>query len=217
MLRTCTAIAISIAAALAVAACGGSHKPKTSTQANAGQALSSSALHSDALRFAQCMRANGVPNFPDPSSSGGGIAISSSQSAGGGRTLTVNGVPVDAPAFQTAQQKCQKNLPQGPTVSTSQLDKLRAGALAMAKCMRAHGVTNFPDPVVSAGPGGHGVRVQIGGPGVSPTSPAFQAAQQTCGHLMGGAIGPKATAASLGAVKAAAGVGRVEPAGGGGA
>ena len=104
--------------------------------------------------------------------------------------IAVSTVPVDAPAFQTAEQKCRKDLPQGAPVSTSELNELRAGALAMAKCMRAHGVTNFPDPAVSAGPGGHGdgVRVQVGGAGVNPTAPALQAAQQTCGQLIGGAL-----------------------------
>lgn len=42
-------------------------------------------------------------------------------------------------------------------------------------CMRAHGVTNFPDP-------GSGGGIQIGGPGsnLNPRSPSFQAAQRAC-------------------------------------
>ncbi|HLJ03664.1 MAG TPA: hypothetical protein VKT31_09500 [Solirubrobacteraceae bacterium] len=49
-------------------------------------------------------------------------------------------------------------------------------ALAFSQCMRAHGVTNFPDP--SSRGGGF----QIGGPGsnINPRSPAFQAAQTAC-------------------------------------
>lgn len=206
MPRTCVITAMSIAAALALTACGGSHNPTAGGQATA----SASRLHSDALKYSQCMRANGVSNFPDPGSgSGGGIAIQGSSTAGGGRSLTVNGVPVSAPAFQAAQQKCRKDLPQGPPVTASQVNKLRAGALATARCMRAHGVTNFPDPVVSAGPGGHGIQVRVGGApgsGINPTSPAYRSAQQACGNLLGGRFGLKATKAAtqVGSVKQAA-------------
>jgi hypothetical protein len=39
--------------------------------------------------------------------------------------------------------------------------------IAFSKCMRANGVTNFPDP-----PGGGGVN--IAGTGISPQAPAFK-------------------------------------------
>jgi hypothetical protein len=187
--------AVAILAAAAIAACGGSPKPTTSASATPG------ARHFNGLAFSRCMRANGVPKFPDLGSgaSGGGLSIQASQTSGSGRTLTVNGTPVSAPAFQSASQKCQKYLPKGPPLTAAQMARLRAGALAMARCMRTHGVPNFPDPVVSAGPGGHGagVRVRIGAPGsgFDPNSPAFQQAQQACGHLMGG-FGFKAHAGS---------------------
>ena len=185
MPRICALSAVSIAAAAALAACGGSHKPNGSARA------SLASIHSDAIAFSKCMRSHGVPNFPDPGSNGGGgISIQASQTAGSGQTLTVNGVPVSAPAFQSAQRSCQKYLPKGSPPSASQINRLRAGALAMARCMRAHGVPNFPDPVITTGPGGHGigVRVRIGGPGsgLDPNTPAYQAAQQACGHVMGG-------------------------------
>jgi len=46
-------------------------------------------------------------------------------------------------------------------------------ALEMSKCMRAHGISNFPDP------SGHG-GINIGGTGLNPQSPAFEAAQRAC-------------------------------------
>jgi hypothetical protein len=46
-------------------------------------------------------------------------------------------------------------------------------------------VPNFPDPQFPSGSGGFGIR--IGGPGVDPNSPAFQAAQKACGKIFGGA------------------------------
>jgi hypothetical protein len=133
------------------------------------------------------MRANGVPNFPDPGGNGGGIQVQSSANG----SMTVNGVAVSAPAFHNATKKCQSEMPQGRPVSAGQIAKLRAGALKMANCMRSHGVPNFPDPVVRAGPGGRGIEMSVGGAnaGINQQSPAFQKAQQTCGPLMGGPLG----------------------------
>ena len=59
------------------------------------------------------------------------------------------------------------------------------GASKAARCMRSHGVPNFPDPQFQTGPGG-GLGVRIGGPGINPRSPAFQAAQKACGGIFGG-------------------------------
>lgn len=57
-----------------------------------------------ALKFAQCMRRNGV-DVPDPqtSASGGGIVIDDSGKGGGPNP--------DSPAFQRAQKACAKLLP----------------------------------------------------------------------------------------------------------
>jgi hypothetical protein len=87
------------------------------------------------LAFAECMRANGVPSFPDPE-------------PGGGTDFVIPaGANPAAPAFRAAQSKCQKLLPaevlpdSGPP-STTTLMKLRK----IARCMRRHGVSDFPDP-----------------------------------------------------------------------
>jgi hypothetical protein len=61
----------------------------------------------NALKFSQCMRSHGVPNFPDPdfSNSGGGIGIKIS--AGNGPS---SGLDPNSPAFQAAQSACAKLL-----------------------------------------------------------------------------------------------------------
>jgi hypothetical protein len=46
-------------------------------------------------------------------------------------------------------------------------------ALEISRCMRAHGVSNFPDPDSNGG-------INIGGTGLNPQAPAFQAAQRAC-------------------------------------
>ncbi len=172
-----TVIPALLASGLLLAACGSSGPGKSS-------ASLASATTNSPIAFAKCMRASGVPNFPDPGSNGnGGFTIQSKQRAGSGASLSVDGVAVSAPAFQSAMQACRKFMPNGGAPSAAQSAKMRADALAMSSCMRAHGVPNFPDPIFGTGPAG-GVSVRIGGPGIDPSSPAFQAAQKTCMPLM---------------------------------
>jgi hypothetical protein len=174
-------------AGLLVAACGGSSPT--------GRQAAARSDYADAVKVSQCMRTHGVPDFPDPSANGG-TKIQASQSSSGQSSINVDGHALNesAPAFQHAMNQCQKYAPQGPPISAAQLAKVRVGALAMAKCMRAHGVTNFPDPDVSTGPNGHGISITLGakaagsGADLNPNSPAFQAAQKICQPLMKSAL-----------------------------
>src|ERR1700746_1459201 len=52
--------------------------------------------------------------------------------------------------------------------------------LRFSECMREHGVRDFPDPG-----GGGGIEVSPAS-GFDPRSPAVQAAQQSCKHLLPG-------------------------------
>ncbi len=55
-------------------------------------------------------------------------------------------------------------------------------AFAFSQCMRAHGVTNFPDPSASGG-------IELNrSSGIDPSSPTFQRAQSACGKL---GLGPE--------------------------
>ncbi len=68
-------------------------RPSAAQQASAQQAM---------LKFAQCMRAHGVPSFPDPEP---------------GKPITLGkkaGVDVNSPAFKSAEQTCQKLVPDSP-------------------------------------------------------------------------------------------------------
>jgi hypothetical protein len=64
-------------------------------------------------------------------------------------------------------------------------------ALAFARCMRQHGITNFPDP------GSRGDLTITGGSGLDPNSPQFQSAQNACRSLLpnGGQPDPQQAAA----------------------
>ncbi len=84
------------------------------------------------------MRSHGVPNFPDPS-------------AGGGFQFGAGANP-SSPAFRAAQAKCEKLIgggPPGPGSTTHPSAEALAQMVAVAKCMRRHGVSGFPDPRTS--------------------------------------------------------------------
>jgi hypothetical protein len=73
-------------------------------------------------------------------------------------------------------------------------------ALTASQCMRAHGITNFPDPVKSAGGVGLSVAASPGGSTVTVGSipfsgPAFTAAAKTCSFGPGDNTRPSLSAA----------------------
>jgi hypothetical protein len=125
-----------LASGVLLAGCGAGSPSRTATVVGHGSSPASAAVsHPGPLAFAECMRANGVPNFPDPG-------------PGGGTNFVIPaGANPAAPAFRLAQSKCQKLLPaavlpdSGPP-STTTLVKLRR----IARCMRRHGISDFPDP-----------------------------------------------------------------------
>jgi hypothetical protein len=130
-----------------------------------------------ALKLSECMRANGVPNFPDPNGQG---------------VIQGSGIDPNSQAFQKAQQRCAAKLGGAKgNRSPAQQAQAQAAALAFSKCMRSHGVSGFPDP--QFGSGGE-IRISLhasGGSGLDPGSPIFQKAQQTCGSLLPGRAGQK--------------------------
>jgi len=87
------------------------------------------------------MRSNGVPDFPDPKSGAGALF-----------DLPAGTSPA-SPAFRTAKAKCESLLPGGrPPVPGSRTDpsaQTLAKLLKIARCMRAHGVPQFPDPLTA--------------------------------------------------------------------
>jgi len=162
-------VALSVLSVVVLSACAGPASagatPTPSPSPNPQQ---------QALEFAQCMRANGVPDFPDPSSAGGGGSV-----LGNG-----SGIDPNDPAFQKAQQACRKYL-QGTLSNQPPPDKAtQAKELKFAQCMRANGVPSFPDPDASG-------RLDLGS--VDPNDPAFQKAQQTCSSILGMPSGSTST------------------------
>ena len=162
------AAAIAAGAVVLLAGCGGTSSSSTgagsTSPASSGASggdngrSGSPTLQADTLKFSRCMRSHGVPNFPDPKN-------------GGGLSLVGTGVNRNSPAFKSASQACQSLMPGGVGPSGQKSDLSPAQGLALAKCMRTHGVPNFPDPDASGAipPGS-----------VNPNSPAVKAAFQAC-------------------------------------
>ncbi len=66
------------------------------------------------------------------------------------------------------------------TPSASPSDDPGDGGLGYAKCMRDHGISDYPDPGAS---GGIPIRVQPGSD-LDPNNPQFKAAEQACKSLL---------------------------------
>jgi hypothetical protein len=136
------------------------------------------------------MRSRGVPNFPDPSTSGGGIAIT---------LKSTSGINPASPSYQAAQGACGKLLPGSGSGSAKPSATTETQMLAISECMRAHRVNGFPDPTTtppSTPTGYSGVLTRNGVSFAIPTtidiqSPAVQQAAAAChlGGLGDGGIG----------------------------
>jgi hypothetical protein len=150
-----------VSCVVALAACGSSHTPSSTT---------GSRTSPQAIEFADCMRAHGVPGFPDPSAGGGPIALT------GTRT----------PAFKSASRACAR-LAAGGGGGVRATESQFLAALRFAKCMRAHGVPGLPDPTRVDGPApfanlslGHGLYFRAS-PSFDPIAPAVLRAAAACG------------------------------------
>jgi hypothetical protein len=173
--------------AVLVAGCG-PNKPgaggsgSNTTSSTAAVTGSSSEALAQALAYARCVRSHGVPGFPDPvTSPGGGVAFQIN--GGPGSDLNRNN-----PTFEAAKRACQSLWPPssgGQPAPAPSAQKL-AAEVKYARCMRSHGLPNFPDP------NAQGV---FDSSRFNENSPGFQAASEACQSLepkgpIGAAPGP---------------------------
>jgi len=155
--------AVALIATVALISACGSNAP-----AGSGGGDNTAANDQKALRFAECMRSNGVSEFPDPGASGrftiDGI---------------VNGSSLDpsSPAFKQALEACE-SLEPGGFMGSRRTPKQQEAALKFAQCIRANGVPDFSDPSEN----GPLINVRDG-----QSNTELQAALQKCRYLMAGA------------------------------
>ncbi len=114
---------------LCASGCGGSNAPPVARLATTSATKAAPTSYEQArIKWAECMRNHGVPNFPDPNDEG---------------ETNIAGININSPAFLAAHQACQSlEVANPPAIVQQQLKQ----ELAVAQCMRKHGVPDFPDP-----------------------------------------------------------------------
>jgi hypothetical protein len=176
------ALAIGSAALVLLAACSGS----PSSPGSGSPAASGSTTSPSAVAYSACIRAHGVPNFPDPD--GGGnlpkadphqLGVSSAQLQAAEQTcrhlLPNAGSAINAGSVQQCMESddCPQNIVQH-TLAEERL---------FAQCMRSHGVPNWPDPSIDS-QGRPVFRISISKLGFDPYSHRVWAQGNACSHLM---------------------------------
>jgi hypothetical protein len=162
-------LSVLIPVAFGLAACGGNDKGEGVASGNRHPSSAASAGGNakmnpqDAqLKFAQCMRENGV-NVPDPEP---------------GQPARIEDTSGDKAKLESATKKCQPILQQGGGLMNPSDPKIQDALLKFTRCMREHGV-DIPDP----GPDG---KMQV----PSGSQAKLQEAQQQCQQFLPGG-GPK--------------------------
>lgn len=166
-MRTRKLLVLALMPALASAGCarGGDDDSGVATARSATPTVTSSSSAADVdrdapLRYAQCMREHGMTWFPDPQP--------------GGRLTIRTPKGMDPKKMAAAEKACRQYAPNGgagPKADPVAIEQARQ----MAKCMRANGVPNFPDP----NPDG-GLAIDRDKVGTGPGEPAFDKAEREC-------------------------------------
>ena len=159
---------------LLVSGCGGS-SARSSTPPGGGSTAGGS-ITSQTLAYSHCMRSHGVPTFPDPDSNG----LPKSQ--------VVSARTVDPSRFDSANTACRHLLPSGETSggngeTPAQIAQDWTAFRSFARCMRSHGVPNWPDPT-SRSRSDSRPAFNITAVGLDGTSAQLRAKAQHCASLL---------------------------------
>jgi hypothetical protein len=135
-------VMVVVALVAIIAGCGGTRSGGGKAAASGrltGAASGTATGRARVVKFAECMRRNGVSTFPDPDAAGA-LTIDA----------VANGASVDtsSAAFKNALGACKKLEPSGFTGHQRTPQEQKA-ALEFAQCVRDNGVRDFPDPSVS--------------------------------------------------------------------
>jgi hypothetical protein len=154
-----------VAFAVLLAGCGSSNSPGSSNSANS--TVSPQAM----LRFTVCVRSHGVPDIPDPGTRGWKNVLGS-----------------QAPAVLAAESTCARVVPGAMRSNSSQTQtqssRQIAAELAFARCIRSHGIQNFPDPTSTGGL----THELLASAGVNTQQPAVTQAAYACAGVTHGVI-----------------------------
>jgi hypothetical protein len=165
-------LAVLAGLALSLAACGNnpSETGVASLPAGTASATASAGTGGDPLKYAQCMREHGITKFPDPGADG---------------VITIQpglGLDPNSEKFKAATEACKSQAPAGadPPDAKKADPQEQQRYLAFAKCMREHGISDYPDPATRD----DGSLSLLIPKDVDINSAHFKQAQQTCKSLL---------------------------------
>lgn len=164
---TAKTLAVAAVATLAVTGCGAAASSRTTSPAEDTQALA----------YARCMRAHAVSNFPDP--------IAGHKAQFPDSPIFDSRAPVVVSAGRACKAQLAAIIGNGAGPSTNQ----NGAFLEYARCMRAHGVPNYPDPTYAKN--GRPTGPDFASDGIDTQAPAFTNAAKACnGHgiALGGGV-----------------------------
>jgi hypothetical protein len=169
-LRPWAALALVAVISLIGAGCGSSAPSETGTAGSADPGATKKATdQAKAVKLAECIRAHGVPHFPDPDAKGD-FAF---------------GIDVSPAVWRKAVDACKDLAPPG-AFSGKRSPKQQSAALRFAECIREHGVKDFPDPA-NGQPLVDTTRIPSSNRPGGMT--ILNAAMHTCGSILGRAAG----------------------------
>jgi hypothetical protein len=106
--------------------------PGDAASGNSGSPLTAAQLRATVI-WAGCVRGHGLPTFPDPPYSSG--------------ELNKLGFRKNSPEMQSADRACHAQALEAGVVQTqTEIQQHLRQMLKLSECMRAHGITDFPDP-----------------------------------------------------------------------
>ncbi len=141
MRRALWPLAALVAVVLIGAGCsGGGSGDDAATTGTPSSGAGHASAHEKAVKFAECMRANGVSDFPDPDPAG---RLTIDEVANG------SSLDTSSAAFARAMSACKDLEPAGFTGHKATATEQDA-RLQFAQCVRDNGVKDFPDPTRDA-------------------------------------------------------------------
>ena len=163
-MRTVMAAA-AIASLAALTACGPAGSDRVaSVTGTTTSARPSTSPQADGLKYARCMRENGV-DMPDPEPGGGAVVIRGK---------------INKNNLDRASRACDEYSPTGPVKKTVTDPEFQGAFLGFARCMRENGV-DVPDPEFSHG------KVHFTGNGMELGTPQSKKAMEACREQIPGA------------------------------
>ncbi len=180
-------LAALIALPLVLSACGGEKKEADIASASspseaappassaAPKAEGKSAFYDAQLAYTQCMRKEGLKDWPDPTLSGYAdwTKIEKIQEEEERKDSQVK----LGDAMQACKEPMQKAMQLEPEKDQQ---KVYESLLAHAQCMRANGVSKFTNPAMLNGIAQPGGDPSPANPQISPDSPAYKQAETAC-------------------------------------